>query len=107
MKEKNTENTATTIRKELLAEIGSLRSQFRDIITRYQTNLEAEMVWCIKSLSESDINDLPKAAKDKNRLTLIINKIKKLKIKPQKGRLKDIRKINDIVKDISENLSEQ
>jgi len=106
MKSKNPENTIKTIRKELLTEIGALRSQFRDIINRYQTNIEAEMVWCIKSLSESEINDLPKAAKDKNHLTAMIDNIKKLKIKPQKGRLKDIRKIDEMVKSISENLSE-
>ncbi len=106
MKEKNSENPTKAVRKELLTEIGALRSQFRDIISRYQTNLEAEMVWCIKSLSESDMDELPKAAKDKSNLISIINAIKKLKIKPQKGRLKDIRKINDIVKEISDNLSE-
>ncbi|MBN2413358.1 hypothetical protein JXQ31_16885 [candidate division KSB1 bacterium] len=106
MKEKNSENTTKAIRKELLTEIGALRSQFRDIISRYQTNLEAEMVWCIKSLSETEMDELPKAAKDKSNLLSIINTIKKLKIKPQKGRLKDIRKINNIIKEISDNLSE-
>ena len=106
MKTKNPENTNKAIRKELLSEIAALRSQFRDIISRYQTNLEAEMVWCIKSLSESETDDLPKAAKERYQLTSMINNIKKLKIKPQKGRLKDIRKINEMVKDISENLSE-
>ena len=106
MKEKNSENSTKAIRKELLSEIAALRTQFRDIINRYQANLEAEMVWCIKSLSESEIDDLPKVAKDKNHLTSMINKIKKLKLKPQKGRLKDIRKIHEMINNISENLSE-
>ena len=99
-------NKTKEIRQELLTEIGALRNQLRDIISRYQANLEAEMVWCINSLAETDINDFPKAAKDKNELTNMLNKIKKLKLKPQKGRLKDIRKINDIIDKISANLSE-
>ena len=99
-------NKTKEIRQELLTEIGALRNQLRDIVSRYQANLEAEMVWCINSLSETDINDLPQAAKDKNELKNMLNQIKSLKLKPQKGRLKDIRKINDIVDKISAKLTE-
>ncbi|HPG39694.1 MAG TPA: hypothetical protein PLP19_13095 [bacterium] len=104
--ESTKENKNKAYRKELLDEIGALRSQFREILNRYQANVEAEMVWCINSLSSTDPEELPKAAKDKHELTQMLNELHSIKIKPQKGRLKDIRKIDKLITALSEKLSE-
>ncbi len=110
MEDKNLEsvkgNKNKVYRKEILDEISALRSQFKDILGRYQANIEAEMVWCINSLTSADPEELPKAAKDKHELTQMLNDLHGIKIKPQKGRLKDIRKIDKLITMISEKLAE-
>jgi len=83
-----------TLRHELLTEIGTLRMLFREIIERYQTNVEAELVSCINVLSapEEENNEV---VQDRQKLTLMLKALRSLKLKPRKGRYKDIRRIND------------
>ena len=100
-------NKPEHLRQDIINEITSLRIQFRDIMTRYQANLEAKMVWCINNLTTSEIEKLPAAAKDKKELAEMLETLKLLKLKPQKGRLKDIRKIDDITAILLTKLSEE
>ncbi len=90
----------TMLQKELLSELGNLRSIFRDIASRYQTNLEAEMVSCINMLSVSEEGEKAPALQDKKQLKAMLESVRQLRLKPQKGRLKDIRKIDDTVSDL-------
>ncbi len=94
MAQKKTNNNE--LRQEVLNEIGNLRVVSRDIISRFQSNLEAKIVWCINSLSSSD-EDSPVAARDKEQLTLMRQVLKEIKLKPKKGRMKDIRRITEAV----------
>jgi hypothetical protein len=64
------------------------------------------MVWCINSLSGAEPEELPKAAKDRHELALMLTELHSIKIKPQKGRLKDIRKIDKLITALTEKLSE-
>ncbi len=88
------------LRKDLLAEIGNLRSVFRDISARYQTNLEAEMVSCINMLAVSEEGEKAPALQDKKQLKSMLESVRQLRLKPEKGRLKDIRKIDDTVSNL-------
>ena len=83
--------------QELIDQVGNLRLMQKDIISRFQSNLEAEIVWCIKNLSLHDSDDRPAILNKKKELEELLDAIQTLKIKPQKGRLKDIRRINDLV----------
>ncbi len=98
--------TKSELRKELLSEIGNLRKEFRKSVTNYQANLESEMIWCINGLSLPEDEEIPAAAQDEAQLNLMIKAIKNLKIKSHKGRLKDIRRIDDITKLLSTKLGE-
>jgi hypothetical protein len=92
-------------RNELLSEIGNLRTVFRDIVSRYQTNLEAQMVSCINMLSSSDGEESERAL-DKKHIIIMLDAIRDLRLKPQKGRMKDMRKIDDVVNLLYEKLVE-
>ncbi len=92
-KKKNPEK----LRQEIIAEVTALRIQFRDIVQRYQANLEAKMVWSINNLTASELQDLPEGAQDRDELAEMLESLKLLKLKPQKGRIKDIKKINDTI----------
>lgn len=96
MAQKKTNNNHNELRQEVLNEIGNLRVVSRDIISRFQSNLEAKIVWCINSLSNSE-EDRPEAARDKEQLTLMLQVLEEIKLKPKKGRMKDIRRITEAV----------
>ena len=106
-RKKKTDPQIERLQQELLNEIGNLRVTSRDIISRFQTNLEAQMVWCINTLSVSDEEDLPESLLDPGQLKQMIDMLRELKIKPSKGRLKDIRRIRDAVNELYAQLVEQ
>ncbi len=87
----------TMLQKELLSELSNLRSVFKDIASRYQTSLEAEMVSCINVLAASEEGEKVPALQDKKQLKSMLESVRQLRLKPEKGRLKDIRKIDDTV----------
>ena len=82
---------------ELVDELGTIRMASTEIITRFQNNLEAEIVWCIDALLQQEPDNRPKLLENKKELKLLLEQLQTLKIKPQKGRFKDIRKIHELV----------
>ena len=96
MAQKQAKNDANELRQEILSEIGNLRVVSRDIVSRFQSNLEAKMVWCINSLSSFD-EDSPEAVRDREQLALMLQVLQEVKLKPKKGRMKDIRRITEAV----------
>ena len=94
--QKKTDKDIDALRQELLSEIGTLRILFREIIERYQTNVEADLVACINALSDVTDDGNPEVIVDEKNLGLMFQALKKLKLKPRKGRFKDIRRINDM-----------
>jgi len=93
-----------TARKQLANELSSLRGQFHDITARYQANVEARLVACINCLSGNENDGLPCVAKKQSQLTALVKAVQELKLKPQKGRLKDIRAIHELTKTVAEQL---
>ncbi|HPI71893.1 MAG TPA: hypothetical protein PK843_15695 [bacterium] len=88
----------------LARELASLRGQFHDITTRYQANVEATLVACVNSLSAKDSEDLLCGKKSRREWQTLIKAVQEIKLKPQKGRLKDIRRIDALVSEIAEQL---
>jgi hypothetical protein len=91
--------------EELVAEISTLRIMFRDIISRFQSNLEAEMVWCINYLSAPE-DEAQNTIKDKHGLEELLKSLRALKLKPQKGKLKDLKKIDAAISLLATRLAE-
>ncbi len=104
---KNAPEATAETREQLARELKALRSLFRDIVMRYQTNMEAKILTCVDRLSPS--NDEPLSADASNLKTLqsLLSDIENLKLKPRKGRLKDIRRIDAAIEKISEILTPQ
>jgi hypothetical protein len=96
---------AQVIRNELLSEISALRVLFQEIMSRYQANVESEIVWCINNLSSSD-DEAPDIVQNGKALKSLLKAIRDLKLKPKKGRLKDIRRMDKVITDISSSISE-
>ncbi len=88
----------------LARELASLRGQFHDITTRYQANVEAVLVACVNSLSAKESDDLLCGKKSRREWQTLIKAVQEVKLKPQKGRLKDIRRIDELVAEIAEQL---
>ncbi len=93
------------LRAELISELTALRTTFQDIAVRYQANLEAQIVTCINTLSSEQADELPEMARDEKQLQAALHACKNMPLKPQKGRLKDLRKIHSVVTALVEQLA--
>ncbi len=91
--------------QNIASELTSLRTLVKEIIHRFQSNLEAEIIWCINALSNAE-EELSAKANNQNQLKSLLESLEGLKTKPEKGRLKDIKKIKRIVRQISKTLME-
>lgn len=92
--------TSVVLRRNLANEIKSLRTLFKDIVNRYQANLEAEMVACYNILTAKTGDELVESKQNVKDLRTMLATINELKLKPKKGRLKDLRRVDDAVERI-------
>ncbi len=94
------------LQEELKREIGLLRRDFQTIIDRYKSNAEAEMINAITILSALDSDEQTESAQDPKQLQFLLQSIRSLKYKKEKGRMKDLRRIHYIVKLFAARFSE-
>jgi hypothetical protein len=94
------EGSGDQLRYELAQEFKSLRSIFRDILSSYQANIEADMAACVNLLSTHNLDELPKSAKHMKALRTMLHELQELNVKPRKGRLKDVRRVDEAVASI-------
>ena len=81
-----------TERKELLAQLQHLRTEAKEISRLYVANLQRDIVQLIDFLNEKPA---PKAA-----FLLMKEKLDGINLKPEKGRRKDLRRIEDVVRSL-------
>ena len=79
-----------TARKELLAQLQHLRTESKEIGRLYIANLQRDIVQLIDFLNEKQ----PPAAA----LTQMKERVENIRLKPEKGRRKDLRRIEDAVR---------
>jgi hypothetical protein len=87
---------------ELSRELHSLRSNFESIIEKYSLNVKSQIEEMVQKLDmkKQPANEKIPLPKRKN-IEKMISKIQKLKIKPEKGRQKDVRRIQGILDELS------
>lgn len=87
---------------ELSQELHSLRSNFESIIEKYSLNVKSQIEEIVQKLDmkKQPANEKLPLPKRKN-FEKMISKIQKLKIKPEKGRSKDVRRIQGILDELS------
>lgn len=85
----------------LAAELGVLRTQVREVGEAYLTNLEAEIVQI-----RSDVASMAEDMGDDGAVCRMIDEIRGLRIKPGKGRMKDLKRIDTLIDRLEEILRE-
>ena len=89
-----------TAKKELLAQLQHLRTEVREISRLYVANLQRDIVQLIEFLNEKQ----PSPKRNSRRVNPIFSKMKDtldgMNLKPEKGRRKDLRKIEDAVRSL-------
>ena len=89
-----------TVRKELLAQLQHLRSEAKEISRLYAANLQRDIVQLIEFLNES-LNQTP-GSRNSRGANIVFSRMKEtletINLKPEKGRRKDLRRIEDAVR---------
>lgn len=83
--------------QELAAELIQLRANFVDIINRYRANQEAQLLSCIESLAAAAAPDHETRPHAEEEIVALLDELRQLRIKPEKGRLKDVRRIDILI----------
>ena len=88
-----------TVRKELLAQLQHLRLEAKEISRLYAANLQRDIVQLIEFLNESQIQPSGKNSRGMNlQLSRMKEMLDGINLKPEKGRRKDLRKIESAVR---------
>src|SRR5262245_17821791 len=88
-----------TLKKELLAQLQHLRTEAKEIGRLYVANLQRDIVQLIEFLNEEQATTKAKGARNIDPiLTQLKEELDSLNVKPEKGRRKDLRRIDDAVR---------
>ena len=87
-----------TLKKELLAQLQHLRTEAKEIGRLYVANLQRDIVQLIEFLNEKPASKTTSARNIDPILTQLKEEVDGLNVKPEKGRRKDLRRIEDAVR---------
>ena len=87
-----------TIRKELLAQLQHLRTETKEISRLYVSNLQRDIVQIIEFLNENNAGTARKSRSVNPILTQMKATIDAINVKPEKGRRKDLRRIEQAIR---------
>jgi hypothetical protein len=93
------ERSKSDVRRELVQHLKILHSDFEGIIRKYSLNVQAQMEEMIRMVEEESLEENQKVFKQKD-IDNIVTNIRKMKTKPNRGRLKDIKRIQALLDDI-------
>src|SRR5207244_2061259 len=85
--------TTQTVRKELLAQLQHLRTEAKEISRLYVANLQRDIVQLIDFLNEGQ-----NSRKANPQLSKMKETLDAINVKPEKGRRKDLRRIEQAVR---------
>ena len=88
-----------TVRKELLAQLQHLRSEVKEISRLYVANLQRDIVQLIEFLNENHATGKTGSSRAVNPiLSRMKQTLDDINLKPEKGRRKDLRKIEQAIR---------
>lgn len=92
-------SVATSPAKILESELRKLRSEFRQTLRVYSARLEIQLAQSVAALQAAKSpDDLPR--EEVHQLRDLTAMVRKRKVKPEKGRRKDLRKIDSLITDL-------
>ncbi len=86
---------------ELIQELHALRSAIDVIIDHYVMNVKARVEEMLRTLEGKDIIGEDQPNPDTKTIEKMLVKIRDLKVKPKKGRLKDLKRIEALLEELS------
>lgn len=86
--------------KSVVEEIETLRADFRAALDSYATRIEGELS-VIRAAIEKDGPDAKLSAAKMRDLRDMLTLLRKFQIKPEKGRRKDLKKLDSLVGDLT------
>ncbi|RPI01003.1 MAG: hypothetical protein EHM72_07635 [Calditrichaeota bacterium] len=89
------------LQQTLVKEIEFLRREFIETVSHYQTTVEAEMVNLITHLTSKSPEEKPAVCSDFAGLRFLIELIRSSRHKKDKGRMKDLRRIHEVIKTLA------
>jgi len=85
--------------KLLESELIKLRSEFRETLRVYSARLEIQLAQAVTAVrAAKSVDDLPRD--HVHQLRDLTTMVRKRKVKPEKGRRKDLRKIDTLISDV-------
>ena len=87
-----------TLKKELLAQLQHLRTEIKEISRLYVANLQRDIVQLIDFLNEQPAPKTRSVRKIDPIFLQMKEKLDSINLKPEKGRRKDLRRIEDAVR---------
>ena len=87
-----------TLKKELLAQLEHLRMEAKEISRLYVANLQRDIVQLIDFLNEKEAPKTKSTRKIDPVFLQMKEKLDSINLKPEKGRRKDLRRIEDTVR---------
>ena len=82
------------VRKTTDVELNRLRSMFKEIVENYAAKIEGEIAQICEEVREQEGEDCEEA------LQAMLACLRQLKVKPEKGRLRDLKRIHELVKEM-------
>jgi len=96
------------IRKDLLAQLQHLRTETKEISRLYVANLQRDIVQIIEFLNESNTTGTARKSRSVNpTLAQMKTTLDAINVKPEKGRRKDLRRIEQAVRSMKKLISEK
>ncbi len=95
--------TGTSPARHLESELLKLRAELRQTIRSYSAHLELQLAQCLAAVGASaPPEELPRERL--HQLRDLTAMVRKRKLKPEKGRKKDLRKIDNLISDLHSSL---
>jgi hypothetical protein len=91
----------------LARELTALRSQVDEVVNHYSLNVKARIDELVHVLQGKGGSEETAARVTPETLEKLAAKAQRMKVKPQKGRAKDLRRIQDLVDAMTETLIDQ
>ena len=98
---KKAEAKDPALQSNLAVEAHHIRMMLREISQRFVNDLESEVVRIIELIGE-----IPGGARKRAEMQKIIQNMRNLKVKPNKGRMRDLREIRDLIQQTNQRLEE-
>jgi len=86
--------------KSVVEELESLRSDFKSALESYSTRIETEISAIRSAVEKEGSAETPSSAKMRD-LRDMLTLLRKFQIKPEKGRRKDLKKLDALVGDLT------